>query len=111
MLTVRNAKAFAVLAILYDLYGDDAKWLIVEPMLNGRECGFKVYRTSRRQAAFCEARGTDNISVYKGGSTQFYMGGNVPTQSVYADRDEFGADQYYQAAVSIQEYLDNDDQE
>lgn len=109
MLTPGNAKAFAILAILFDLYGDNATDLSVEPSINGRENGFHVRgRKNRFHVTFCEARGSDQICVYYGESTAFNMQGNGPANDdVYRNQvQRFDCNQYVDAAEWIKDYLD-----
>lgn len=108
MLTRKNAKASAVLAILCDMYEESA-WnkLNVEPYLNGRESGFAVhdfYQASKK-VAFSENRNSDNIVVYYGTSSDFSMQGNTPSEKSYRNAKFFSYDEYHKAAKWIYEFL------
>lgn len=103
MLTKKNAKAFAVLAILHELVGQDE--LQVEPFLNKNQNGFKVsLNHSIKQVVFSKAPHTDKIQAYYGTSIDFSDEGNVPLSND-TDYVLFDYDQHYEAAVWINNYI------
>lgn len=109
MLTYKNATAYAVLSILFDLLGEDkSKELYVEPFLNGSECGFKVFLSNKHQVAFAENRDTRSIIAYYGGITDFDARGNTPTnyQPKYVT---FRHSQYLNAAEWVKGYIERID--
>lgn len=109
MLTSKNAKAWAVLAIVYDqLSGEGEKDIAIEPYLNGRESGFSItrYRGSAPKVAFSENRNSDQIVVYTGQSSNFSMQGNVPSDHIYKEAQYFEPNDYVGAARTVLEYLD-----
>lgn len=96
----------------------DARNLVVEPYLNGRENGFAVYfylrkreidgmdhRTCDRKLAFSGQRGTDSYVVYEGQTHEFQMIGNGLTDKIYRSAKPFDYDQADAAAVYIVERL------
>jgi hypothetical protein len=111
MLTQKNAKAYAVLAIVMDKMGDDFVEVVVEPYLNGRESGFAVYRLSSfgsgkwNKAVFSEERNTDNIVVYTGDLQDFSIQGNTPTEDAWHKSTAFIAYDYVKAADFIIAHL------
>lgn len=108
MLTSSNAKAYAVLAILFDMYGDYAKKLYVKPSVNGRENGFHVQSFNNRYCVtFAEMRGCDAIAIYYGESIAFNMQGLGPTDKTYREQSKsFNYNEYLEAAEWIKEFLD-----
>lgn len=109
MLTRKNAKAYAVLAIIASECSDE-EWqnFCIEPYLNGRENGFAIhfwFGEPNRKFVFSENRSSDSIVVYEGTRSDFNMLGNGLTEEIYRDSRFFGADEYYQAAKHILERL------
>lgn len=113
MLNSSNAKAYAVLSILFDLYGDNCSKLRVLGYENGREHGFNVYchPNMDRTVAFSESRNSDSIMVYSGESYQFNPQGNGPSEEMYRKVVSFGGTSYLPAAQWIKEFFDNEDTE
>lgn len=116
MLTQKNAKAYAVLAIVYHMLNDDEfEKLTFEPYVNGREIGFSIKnlrntppphaRLRQIQAVFSENRNSDQIVVYTGDTIAFSMQGNVPCEETYENARYFAADAYLEAATYVYEYL------
>lgn len=106
MLFVRNAKAYAVLAILYDLIGDQIDKFTIETYLNGREEGFAICdKTYHKKVAFSEYRNNDSIVVYFGETVNFSLQGNSPDEKTYKNSKSFEYNQYLNAAEFIQNYL------
>lgn len=113
MLTGKNAKASAVLAIVYDLIGEDT-WhenrFSVEGYVNGREMGFSIayfkpHVNTIRKVSFSECRNTDQIVIYSGDTINFSMQGNVPDDKTWKDAKYLGSDDYYPAALFIKKFL------
>lgn len=109
MLFVRNAKAYAVLSIIYDLIGDEISKFTVEPYLNGREEGFAISdKTYHKKVAFSENRNSDSIVVYFGEPFNFSLQGNVPDEKIYKKSQMFDYNQYLKAAEFIQNYFSDE---
>jgi hypothetical protein len=106
MITYKNCKAYAVLAILLDMLGEDHK-LTIRSYVNGREEGFYivVYGLRSKAVAFSENRNSDNIVVYFGVSNDFTPQGNVPSEEVYKNAKYFDYNAYLEAAKFIYNYL------
>lgn len=108
MLTKKNAKAWAVLAIVYDhLSGEEADFTF-EPYLNGRESGFSITNFAAKEmpkVSFSENRNSDQIVVYTGKSSDFSMQGNTPGEQAYKNANYFGAFDYVRAAHTVLEHL------
>lgn len=110
MLTTSNAKAYAVLAILVDMFGQ--RTIFVEPHLNGRENGFHVSGTTNSmKVSFAQSRGSDDIVVYFGQSTDFNSQGLGPANDeVYHKQSKyFRYDEYLNVAQFIFEKLTNEE--
>ena len=95
MLTRKNAKAWAVLAIIFDNTDDEMlARLNVEPYLNGRESGFAVWNTvANRKVAFAEDRNNDDIVLYVRTAADFSPQGNVPSEKAFKAAWHFKHDQ------------------
>jgi hypothetical protein len=110
MLTTRNAKAYAVLAIVASGLADEFNGLDVQGYVNGREHGFTVSRFKGvehfRAASFSENRNSDQIVVYFANEfNDFNMQGNAPTDEVWKRAKYFGCDDYVKAANAVIEHL------
>ncbi len=102
-MTRKNAKATAILAIVFEMVDEDV-WakMIVEPYLNGRENGYALHPfLGKVKVVFSENRNSDNIVVYVGGINSFTMGGNVPDDDAYKERWMTDPDDYFGAAKYI----------
>ena len=110
MLNQKNAKAYAVLAIVMDKMSDDFEEVTVEPYLNGRESGFAIWRyssfesTKVNKVAFSEYR-NGGLVVYKGDLADFSMQGNTPSDRAYGEAPLYGEYDYIQAADFIIKHL------
>lgn len=113
MLNSSNAKAYAVLSILFDLYGGNCSKLRVLGYENGREHGFNVFYHPNmdRTVAFSETRNSDQIVVYSGESYQFNQQGNGPNEQMYRNAIYFEGESYLPAAQWIKAFFDNEDTE
>jgi hypothetical protein len=104
MLTRMNSKAYAILGIIAnELSDEEFKNLVVEPYLNGRECGFSVYFALRSvdvKLIFSEYRRSDNIVVYKGKAHEFFPSNSL-TEEIYKNSLTFQPYGYYEAATYI----------
>jgi hypothetical protein len=104
MLTRMNSKAYAILGIIANELSDkEFKNLVVEPYLNGRECGFSVYFALRSvdvKLIFSEYRRSDNIVVYKGKVYDFGTSNSL-TEETYKNSLTFESYGYYDAAMYI----------
>jgi hypothetical protein len=108
MLTQKNCKAHAVLAILYDMMGEEFQLLDCEPYMNGREEGFCLKTSSEhnfKAVAFSENRNSDDIVIYCGEATDFSLQGNVPSEEIYNKKKYFQYHSYVEAAEYIRDYL------
>lgn len=110
ILTVRNAKATAILALVYELCGGDEveSDLLIEPYLNGREQGFAVESKARfpsHKVAFSEFRNSDSIVLYFGVHADFNMQGNTPSESVYEKKEFLDCLDVVEAAKRVALYL------
>ena len=120
MLTRKNAKAWAVLAIVYDgLNEETIKNLSIESYQNGRESGYAITNWSppangddvtpslsaTPKVAFSENRNSDNIVVYTGPSYRFSMQGNTPDDATYKGAKYFDPTDYVGAARAVLEHL------
>ena len=105
MLTKKNAKAYAVLAIAIDRMNDEWKNLFIEPYLNGREDGFAISTFAGNKVAFSENRNSDSIVVYCGKTYDFGMQGNMPYGEIYKNARYFAYNEYYEAAEWIINFL------
>ena len=109
MLNNSNAKAYAILAILFDLYGDNCVKLRVIPYANGRENGFHVFLHPNmdRAVSFSESRNTDSIVIYFGEAYRFNSQGNGPSEDMYKNSAKyFSGSQYAEAALWIEDYFE-----
>lgn len=110
MLTQKNVKAYAVLAIVMDRMGDDFEEVTIEPYLNGRESGFALWRyssfepTKVNKAVFSEFR-SGGLVVYTGRAVDFDMAGNMPSEQTYRRKTIFGEYAYDDAAIAVIAYL------
>lgn len=105
MLTRKNAKAYAVLCIIFDMTSEELwRECIVEPYLNGRENGFAVSFRDEK-VVFSENRNSDNIVVYTGKSYEFSMQGNGLTEEIYRNSKFFNYDRYLEAAEFCLKFL------
>ena len=112
MLTTSNATGYAVLAAIFDKYGDETNDMMVEPYLNGniidREAGFAVTHKAKvwiEKAVFSNQRRTDGIALYLGKSFEFSMQGNGLTEEIYQNSKWFDQHQYVEAATAAWEFI------
>lgn len=117
MITDKNLKATAVLAIVLDLSKNGTQTYFVEPYVNGREVGYSIRLRDTGgaannltrgwpQATFSENRNSDDIVVYLGTTTNFSMQGNVPDEETYRSATYYPFDGYLAAAKAIVEYFE-----
>lgn len=113
MLNSSNAKAYAILAILFDQYGDNYTKLRVTPYANGREDGFHVFLHPNmdRAVSFSESRNTDSIVIYFGEAYRFNSQGNGPSEEMYKNSTKyFSGAQYAEAALWIKDYFEEEEE-
>ena len=104
MLTKKNCKAYAVLAILMDIMDDPFD---VRGYVNGREEGFFVesgYSGNGWGVAFSESRNSDAIVVYTGHKWDFDTSGHIPNEEMYQNR-KFFCQNYSEAAEFVKNFL------
>jgi len=76
----------------------------LESYKNGRENGFALSKGGNK-VAFSENRNSDDIVVYTGTTTDFEMGGNIPSEESYRNKKYFGPDDAKKAAQFIKHFL------
>lgn len=107
MLNSSTAQAYAVVSIVAHIMGEQFdKKVRIDPVVNGREQGLKIWSDFRYHCAVYGDRHTDSIMVMYGDSADFSPQGNGPiSDNVYRTKTRCFGDDFELAAQWVYDYI------
>jgi hypothetical protein len=105
----KQALANAVISLVQFRMSTEFDTLVVEPYINGRECGWSLAKfgeTHTPKVSFSENRSSDEIVVYSG-RMQDFKDGNIPQEHIYKAAKYFEAVEIWQAVDRIINHLNS----